>query len=284
MYTAVFRSDRGRSFSFGYASGALFDIDPLCGVSVSLSSEQSYAEPGEILTGSAIPGVTRRIAGTLFGPHVARLKRDMAAAFAPTATGKLYFNDKYYCECVVRKPPEFTRRDNRERFSLQVFCAYPYWLSVSPSVYAMGTYEPAFSFPVLYDEHAFGVRSANQFVNCKNTGEEPVAFDMRFSTRVQTTGYRLTNVHTLAYVAVNDTLEVGQTVRLYRQNGALAVEKTREDGTVENLFASLDEGSTLFFAQPGDNVLLASAEDGADSLVCYVTVPAARAGVYDGIE
>lgn len=249
-----------------------------------MSSEQSYAEPGEILTGTAIPGVTRRIAGTLFGPHVARLKRDMAAAFAPTATGKLYFNDKYYCECVVRKPPEFIRQKNRERFSLQVFCAYPYWLSVSQSVYEMGTYEPAFSFPVLYDEHMFGVRAENQFVNCINKGEEPVAFDVRFSTRVQTTGYRLTNVHTLAYLAVNDTLEVGQTVRLYRQHGALHVEKTHTDGTVENLFPLLDEGSTLFFAQPGDNVLLVSAQDGGDSLMCYVTVPVARAGVYDGIE
>lgn len=262
----------------------LFDIDPLSGVSASISSEQNYAEPGEIVTGSAIPGVSRIISGVLFGRDIPRLKREMAAAFAPTATGKLYFDDKYYCECVVRRPPEFIRRGKRERFDLTVFCPYPYWISVSRQTYAMGVYTPAFSFPVCYDEHAFGVRSDNQFVNCKNWGEEPVAFDVAFSTRIASSGYRLTNVHTLDYLAIDDTLLAGQTTHVYRQNGALRVEKTLEDGSVVNLFPQLDEGSTLFFAQPGDNVLLASAQDGDLSLVCYVTVPTAKAGVYDGIE
>lgn len=284
MYNARFLSDSGKEFRLGYAYGTIFDIDPLSGVTVTLGTEQGYEQVGESVTGKRVAGVTRKISGYIIAADRARVQREMLSAFSPTASGRLYFNDLYYAECEIKKIPEFEIKKNRMKFAVQVYCAYPYWFSATPSVYAMNTYNPAFSFPVNYeDEHVFGVKNPSQFINCFNKGEEPVPLSVMFTTETESRDYRLTHVHTLEHLWIHDTLHIGDKVIVERRGGVLKVEKTAADGQVTDLFSALDEDSTLFDAAAGDNVLVADAQEGADGLIVYVTVADAKVGVYDGI-
>lgn len=285
MYNARFVSDRGKEFAFGLKSGTVFDIDPLSGVSVTIGTEQGYGQIGDTATGKTIGGVTRRISGVIVGKHKPQIKRDMLSAFAPTASGKLYFNDLYYCECQVKNIPEFITEGVKEIFEIQVYCPYPYWLSSDETVYSMNTYIPAFTFPVNYaTPHNFGVKNPSQFVNCVNQGEEPSPITVEFYTMTETKNYRLTNVHTLEYMAVDDTLHQGDIVEVSRKNGTLTVKKTQGDGITVDIFEALREESALFDAQPGDNVFVLDAESGEEGLMAIVRMNTAKVGVYDGIE
>lgn len=285
MYNARFVNDRGREFVFGLSAGTVFDIEPLTGATATLGTSQGYSQTGDTVTGKSIGGITRNISGVIVGANKAQIKQQMLSAFAPTASGRLYFNDLYYAECEVKKIPEFQKSGVKEVFDIQVYCAYPYWFAAEETVYSMNTFDPAFTFPVNYAQpHRFGVKSLSQFVNVINYGEEPSPMTMEFFTTTETTNYRLTNVNTLEYIAITDTLHIGDKVTVSRKNGTLTVSKVQADGTVADIFEALDEASTLFDAQPGDNVFVLAAESGIEGLMAMVRLATAKVGVYDGIE
>jgi arabinogalactan oligomer/maltooligosaccharide transport system permease protein len=96
------------------------------------------------------------------------------------------------------------------------------------------------------------------------------------------TDYGIINIYTGEELKIRDTLSAGQTVRVYREDGRLRVEKT-VDGEKTNIFAALDEDSTLFWMNAGDNVIRMTAGEGADQLTASISFYAEYAGVYDGM-
>ena len=284
MYKARFVSDSGPQFLFAFENGVIFDIDPLSGVNVNLATAQGYGHAGDVVMSRTIGSVTRKISG-VFIKENEKKKRDMQAAFAPFSTGRLYFNDLYYCECNVKQTPQFFKKDTREMFSIQVLCAYPFWKSAEDVHYGLGTYEPAFEFPVNYAEpHMFGIKNPNQFIDVYNDGEETATMTIEFSTLTVTENYGILNIDTGEYIRITDTLNIGDKMRVFWKNNVLKLQKTASDGSVSDAFTSLDEESTLFTVAPGHNVFLMQAESGLNDLVAFVSFPGTKAGVYDGIK
>ena len=284
MYNAKYISDAGQEFVFSFENGVIFDIDPLSGVSINLATAQGYHNAGEVVMGKTIGGVTRQISGVFFR-NKEKNKRDMQKAFAPVSSGKLYFNNIYYCECDVKKTPEFHKKGERELFTIQLLCAYPYWMAVKDVTYELGAYEPAFSFPVNYAEpHMFGVKNASQFIDVFNDGEENSLFTAEFSSMTATSNYGFLNIHTGAYIRFTDTLNIAERMRIFWKNNVLKLERIDANGVVSDAFPLLDEESTLFSVAPGNNVFLLQADAGLDSLIANISFKKTKAGVYDGIE
>lgn len=284
MYNARYKSDSGKEFLFSFENGVIFDIDPLSGVTLNLATAQGYHNAGETVTGKTVGGVTRKISGVFFREQT-KNKRELQSAFAPFSSGRLYFNEKYYCECDVKKTPEFYVKNGREMFSLQIHCAYPYWVADRDAAYSLGAYEPAFMFPVNYaNPHRFGVKDPNKFVDVFNDGEESAQFTAEFTTTAQTVNYGFMNIHTGAFIRFTDTLEIGERMRVWWKNNVLQVEKTDAEGVKTDAFPMLDENSTLLNVAPGNNVFLLQAESGLEAMIANVAFKKTRAGVYDGIE
>ena len=90
---------------------------------------------------------------------------------------------------------------------------------------------------------------------------------------------RVVDLRTGAFIGFDLTLQDGDRLEIYRSTSdRLACTLTRE-GVTENIFAKLDEDSTLTELQPGDNVLSMQAESGSGYLQASVSFYPMEAGI-----
>lgn len=283
MYEARFLNTlTGRSFRFGYPYGTVFDISPLGGVTIDISTSQGFQQIGETVENRSVGGTPRQIKGVILG-DANQAKHDMQQVFSPMATGKLFFNEKYYCDCVVKTTPSFGVKTKNAPFVIELYCGVSYWYDVNEHAYIVGGYTPAFRFPVNYaTPHRFGVRNPSAFVNCYNGGVCNLPYTATFTALADVENYGIVNAVTLQELKINDTLHTGERTVVRRENGRLLVEKT-VDGVTTDIFSALDEDSDLMVMAQGDNPIKATADSGAENLVVSVAFSDAFAGVYDGM-
>lgn len=275
MYNARIETDAGKIVRFGYEYGNIFDITPLSGVDVTFGTSQGFQQVGETVETQSVQGISRTIRGAFTGTDPETAARAMLRALPIFTTGRLIFNDQYFCRIHVKKTPYVHRSGSgKYTFDMMLYCETPYWLNVKGDQYVMGGYTAAFSFPVLYDSHAFGVRNESAFTNCINSGAVDIPFTARFTTDTETTNFGFVNVYTLEHLTLNMTLALGDSVTVSRENGRLYVQRGEED-----IFAVLDESSDLFMLHPGDNVLRMTAESGLSGLQVSISYNAAEIGV-----
>ena len=184
---------------------------------------------------------------------------------------------------MVKRSPYVTREKgsrNKRTFSTILYCRLPYWQSITPSPCLIGGYTPSFRFPVTYAKpHRFGTRSPFAFVNALNPGDFQAAFSAIFSTAITTKNPALLNCVTGAKLRLITDLVADEQLKVYRDSDGLHVEKVSA-GKAEDVFACLDDDSSLFYLEPGDNLLKIDADDGAENLQCSVSYNAVYMGVY----
>lgn len=245
MYNAKIVTDSGITFNFGYEYDSVFDIDPLTGVDVDLATSQGYLQIGETVEGQSVGGVNRTIKGVFFKNEAER-EAEMLNALPMFTTGKLYYNDNYFCDMVVKKTPVIvTNKVGITSFSILVFCYTPFWLKAEKNVFEL---------------------NSTSAVNCKNEGVAQMEFSVKFETSLFTQGFGIKNTATDKFIKLNTDIEQGESVTVYRKNGRLYVLKN----DTEDIFAALDEDSNLFELASGDNELIATADGGETSLTVTV--------------
>lgn len=283
VYNARFlNTQTGRSFQFGYNHGTLFDIDPLDGIEIDISTSQGFQQTGVTVENRSVGGVERQIKGVILG-NAANAKNSMMNVFSPMATGKLFFNEKYYCDAVVKTAPAIGVKNTSPSFVITLFCAYPYWLNVIENGYVLGGYTKAFRFPINYaTTHRFGTKNPSAFVDCHNNGVVDLPYTATFTALATVKNYGILNAKTFEETKINDTLSIGEKTVIRRENGRLVVKKT-VNGKTTDIFSKLDEESDLFVMRPGENQLKATAESGQENLLVSISFSDAFAGVYDGM-
>ncbi len=276
MYRAKITTDAGKSFSFSYENGVLFDISPLSGATVNVGTSQGFGQIGETIQALTVGGVKRSITGKLLNEKVAR---EMLSALPALSRGKLWYNDTYYCDIVISRTPEITLKKTGERlFTMQVYCDTPFWKHKDVTTYIVNGYTAAFSFPVVYDTHTFGVKTTGAFTNCINRGDVAAPIDCAFSALSDVVGYGIINAATGETLQFDDVLHAGETVSVKRHNGMVTAEKTTADGVVSVLSLMTDDSDLLSLAT-GDNVFKAIADDNDKYLTVAVNVRPAYMGV-----
>ena len=278
MYNAKILLDNGKEIKLGYEYGIAFDIDPINGVNIDLGTSQGFQQIGETVESQGVGGISRKITGVIMSDFAAKNLLNSIRLFD---TGKLIFNERYFTEFYVKQTPEVVKKSGGKIvFSMLIFSPYPYWFSTVENAFVLGRYEPAFSFPVIYDTHQFGVRSDNVFVNAINNGTAKQPFKARFTSSLESSGYGVANALTGEMIRLNDTLGIGEVVDVYRKDGRLIVEKTT-GSEKENIFYTLDEDSDLLWINVGDNILRPFADSGEVNLEVSVTFNDAFVGVFE---
>ena len=283
MYEAKYVRSDGMTFELSFANGVIFDIDPLSELDVDISSSQGFGQIGSTVDAQSIAGVSRTVRGRLLGDANTRKNR-MLRVFSPLTGGRLIFNGRFFCDCVVKKAPAVSPRRRDAEFSLMLYCPYPYWLAVEETTYWLNLYTPRFSFPVLFDDHIFGERSSSGYTDCRNAGNVPVHYTAEFTSEADVEAYGLTDLLTHKSIVINDTLHAGETVSLGRTDGRVYLRKKSSSGVVTNLMSALDEASTLWTLAPGSNLLKLTADSGQPNLNATITMSPAFTGVYDGMS
>ena len=281
MYNAKFVKSNGDVFSFGLEYGTIFDISPLSELDVQIGTNQGFQQIGDTIQTRGMKGVTRTIRGRTIG-EANSLKMRMLTVFSPFASGKLYFDGKYYCNAVVKKTPAISVNDHDAEFSMMLYCPSPYWYAAQQSSYSIGRIIPAFHFPTAYTTHKFGTKNPSAFTNVYNPGEDTDDFELEFAATGDVTTFGVIDINTQEFIEITTKLTAGEVVRMYRDSGRLRVEML-SGGVATDIFGLLKYDSNLFTIRSGDNVWKMYAGAGIDSLSVEATFNAAYPGVYDGM-
>ena len=281
MYNAKFVKSNGDVFSFGLEYGTIFDISPLSELDVQIGTNQGFQQIGDTIQTRGMKGVTRTIRGRIIG-KANSLKRRMLTVFSPFASGKLYFDGKYYCNAVVKKTPAISVNDRDAEFSMMLYCPSPYWYAAQQSSYSIGRIIPAFHFPTAYTTHKFGTKNPSAFINVYNPGEDTDDFELEFYATGDVTTCGVIDINTQEFIEITTELTAGEVVRMYRDSGRLRVEML-SGGVATDIFGLLKYDSNLFTIRSGNNVWKMYASAGIDSLSVEATFNVAYPGVYDGM-
>lgn len=281
MYSCKFVNSNGNVFLFGVENNLLFDVAGLSGVSVDIGTAQGFSQIGETVQAETVSGQELKIFGTIF-KNIPQTKAAMCNTISPFARGKFIFGDKYYYDVVVQNAPEFSPVKNNGAFSLRLFSAFPFPRALDDNSFIIGGITPMFSFPVNYvTPHQFGVKSAARYANILNSGNIKTPFKLVITTETQSSNITLTNLETFKFLKLNGVLNVGEILTIYRgDDNQLRAEKT-VDGKTENVIDWIDESSDLFELSVGDNLILASDDEGGDELTVQIIFNSILSGVFE---
>lgn len=272
-------TDAGAVLHLGWDYDAPYFLDPLNGVDVDLQTAQGVNQVGATVEGQSVSGVSRTLDVVFWGAYALDNARAFSKKLPYFTKGTLYFGDHYFTRFVLQKTPYFSSYTPQPRCSLMLYSEKPFWYDLNAVSSVLGGYEKAFCFPVCYDSHIYGIRQDGEAAVLRNPGSLPVPFTATLRSTMPVEHPRVVDLHTGAFIGFDLTLQDGDRLEIYRSTtDRLACTLTRE-GVTSNIFAKLDEDSTLTELQPGDNVLSMQADSGAAYLQASVSFYPMEAGI-----
>lgn len=281
MYSVIFESDNGATYLFGADGNTVFDMDFGNGVSVNIGASQGFSQVGQTVESMTVGGRPISVKGTFFG-DVYKKKATMRNVFAPFTWGRLVFDNKYYTRVCVKETPTFSPVKNDGRFTMQFFAPFPFFFFKDQTNILVGGVEPMFRFPVNYGEpHKFGTRSTNKYSNIYNSGDVDVPLQLYIESFGESVNPKITNLKTMEYLQINGTLSAGDSINIYRdQNNVLRAELT-SNGEVSDVLSWIDDGSDLFMAHVGDNLISYDDDEGGASMTVRFSYSPAVVAIYE---
>ena len=281
MYNVIFETDNGEKYVFGKDGETVFDMDLGNGVSVDIGTSQGFSQVGETVESMTVGGRTITVRGTVFG-NVQSRRKMMRKVFAPFVWGKLTFEGKHYIRVCVKDSPSFSPIRDDGRFTMLLYAPFPFFYSVDDAHYNIGEILPMFSFPVDYaTPHKFGERGTEKYTNVYNGGDVAVPFNVYMETFGTSTNPLIVNLDTQEYFKLNGTLTVGDVVNIYRDSNNILRVELSTDGELADILSWVDDGSTLFQLNPGDNIIAFDDDDGGSSLTVKFSFSPAVVAVYE---
>ncbi len=281
MYNVIFESDNGQKYVFGVDGETVFDMDLGNGVSVDIGTSQGFSQVGETVESMTVGGRQINVRGDIFG-NVQSRKKMMRKVFAPFAWGKLIFDGKYYIRVCVKDTPTFSPIKDDGRFTMLLYAPFPFFYSVDDAHYNIGEITPMFSFPVNYaTPHKFGERGTEKYTNVYNNGDIAVPFNVYMETFGTSANPLIVNLDTQEYLKLNGTLNTGDVANIYRDSNNILRAELSTGGESVDILSWVDDGSTLFQLNPGDNIIAFDDDAGGGSLTVKFTFSPAVVAVYE---
>lgn len=272
-------TDAGAVLHLGWDYDAPYFLDPLNGIDVDLKTAQGVNQVGDTVEDQVVSGVSRTLSVVFWGTDALTRARAFTKKLPYFTKGTLYFGDKYFTRFVLQKTPYFSSYTPDPRCELMLYSEKPYWYSITPMYRILGGFVPAFRFPVCYDSHTYSTAKDGTASVLRNDGSLPVPFTAALTCILPVEHPKVVDLQTGAFIGFDLTLNAGDKLEIYRSTSdRLACTLTRA-GVTENIFAKLDEDSTLTELQPGDNVLSMQAESGAGYLQAAVSFYPMEAGI-----
>lgn len=251
------------------------------GMEITLGKSQGFAQIGETVETQAVGGRHIDVTGQVYGNIVER-KNALRNVCAPLASGKLIFQGTHYIRVYVKAAPSFSAVKQNGIFKMQFYAPFPFFSTFAESFQRIGGITAAFSLPVNYaTPHQFGIRDAEKYVNVVNDGDVRIPVKMVLRSEGVSSNPIITNLGTFAYLKINGTLNAGEYITIYRDdNNVLRAEKTSE-GKTEDVITWIDDESSLFELESGDNLISATDDQAGAALVVSFSFNPAVGALYE---
>ena len=160
-------TDAGAVLHLGWDYDAPYFLDPLNGVDVDLQTAQGVNQVGATVEGQSVSGVSRTLDVVFWGAYALDNARAFSKKLPYFTKGTLYFGDHYFTRFVLQKTPYFSSY-TEPRCELMLYSPKPYWYGLTATARVLGGYQPAFTFPVCYDSHTYGIRQDGEAAVLRN--------------------------------------------------------------------------------------------------------------------
>lgn len=281
MFEVIFENDNGKKFIFGPAGSNWFGMSVGNGLDVTLGKSQGFGQIGETVETLSVTGRPIDVTGEFYGNIVSH-KNALRSACAPLSAGRLIFQKTHYIRVFVKAAPTFSAVKKNGLFKMQFYAPFPFFRDLSQRQHLIGAVVPGFQFPVNYAEpHHFGLRSSARSTNVVNDGDVRVPFDLHLRSSGISTNITVTNLRTFAFLRLRGTVSAGESVRIYRDEENVLRAELTADGVTTDILYRVDEDSTLFELEVGDNLISANDDEGGVSLTARFTFHPAVAALYE---
>lgn len=280
-FEVVFEADNGKKFVFGRNGNNYFGMNIGNGVEVKLGTSQGYSQVGETVETESVGGRPIDVTGEMYGNIVER-KNALRNVCAPFVTGRLVFQKKHFIRVYVKNAPSFSPVKNNGLFKMQFYAPFPFFFDLNENHFNIGVVIPQFRFPVNYGvPHRFGTRSIARYTNVVNSGDVRVPFRLHLLSSGICSNVTITNLETYAFLKLNGILNAGDTVDIYRDNDNVVRAELNSGGVVSDIVGWIDEASTLFELNVGDNLIAANDDEGGAALVVHFYFNPAVGALYE---
>lgn len=280
-FEVVFEADNGKKFVFGKNGNNYFGMNIGNGVEVKLGTSQGYSQVGETVETESVGGRPIDVTGEMYGNIVER-KNALRNVCAPFVTGRLVFQKKHFIRVYVKNAPSFSPVKNNGLFKMQFYAPFPFFFDLNENHSNIGVVIPQFRFPVNYGvPHRFGTRSIARYTNVINSGDVRVPFRLHLLSSGICRNITITNLNTFAFLKLNGVLNAGDTVDIYRDNDNVVRAELNSGGVVSDIVGWIDEASTLFELNVGDNLIAANDDEGGAALVVHFYFNPAVGALYE---
>ena len=281
MFEVVFEADNGKTFIFGPSGSNWFGMNIGDGMEVTLGTSQGFSQIGEKVENQSVGGRPIDVTGQIYG-DVVTVKNALRNTCAPLTSGRLVFQKTHYIRVYVKAAPTFSAVKNNGLFKMQFYAPFPFYRSLDEEMYYVGAVEANFSFPVNYGTaHRFGTRASAKYITVNNTGDVKIPFKVYLRSNGTCTNITITNMTTFAFLRINGTLNAGDVVEVYRDDDNVLRAELTSNEEVTDIISWVDEESSLFELDVGDNIITATDDGGGTSLTAQFTFSPAVVALYE---
>lgn len=281
MFDVYYKSDNGLEYCFGPKGSTWFGMNVGDGVEVTFGTSQGFSQIGDTVETQSVGGRPITIKGQVYGNIIQR-KNELRKVFAPFTSGKLIFQNKYYIRVYVKAAPTFSPVKNNGLFTMQMYAPFPFYYELSETTALIGAVQPLFRFPVNYGTpHRFGTKAEGKYTNIVNDGDVKVPFKVHIRADAECSNVIITNMRTLEYLRLNGVLGTGDVVNIYRDDSNVLRAELTAEGVTTDIISWIDEGSTLFELNVGDNIISAVDDEGGANLTVRFSFSPAVGAVYE---
>lgn len=251
------------------------------GLEVTLGKSQGFAQVGETVETQSIGGRSIDVTGMFFGDIVGG-KNNLRNVCAPLSSGRLIFQKSHYIRVYVKAAPSFSAVKNNGLFKMQFYAPFPFFSAFQESYFLIGGVVPSFRFPVNYGKpHRFGTRSNERYVNVVNSGDVRIPYRLVLRSEGVSTNPTLTNITTFAFLKINGIINIGQFITIFRDDNNVLRAELTDGNQVTDVITWIDDESSLFELDPGDNLISANDEEGGKALIASFTFNPAVGALYE---
>jgi len=281
VYEVIFENDNGKVFTFGPSGSNWFGINMADGMEVTLGKSQGFSQMGETVETQSVAGRTLNVTGQFYGDVVSHKNR-LRNVCPPLSSGRLIFQKTHYIRVFVKAAPSFSPIRNNGKFTMQFFAPFPFFSSFEEKHYLIGGVIPGFRFPVNYVRpHRFGTRAMEKYTNVINPGDVAVPFTLVLRSEGVSTNPTVSNLTTFSFLKLNGTINAGEFVTIYRDNGNVLRVELTSGNVVTDVMSWLDDESTLVELTSGDNLISATDDQNGAGLVVSFRFHPAVVALYE---